>query len=115
MRLVQEPRGRQVAIAARSRPARISGWTLAAILGLAAAAALILYVLIWYGPDMIARHDIGSVTGPLRVFRMQQALDAARDGCSPSARAYSPPRRWYSPPATPSCCIAQSSSPSRAK
>lgn len=44
----------------------------------AAAVAVILYVLIWYGPDVIARHDVGSVTGPLRVFRMQQARDAAR-------------------------------------
>lgn len=41
-------------------------------------AAVIVYLLIWYGPDLIARHDIGNVRGPLRVFRMQQARDAAR-------------------------------------
>jgi uncharacterized protein YjbI with pentapeptide repeats len=41
-------------------------------------AAGIIYLLIWYGPDVIARHDIGNVTGPLRVLRLQQARDAAR-------------------------------------
>jgi pentapeptide repeat protein len=41
-------------------------------------AAVIIYLLIWYGPDVIARHDIGNVTGPLRVLRLQQARDAAR-------------------------------------
>jgi hypothetical protein len=41
-------------------------------------AAVIIYLLIWYGPDMIARHDVGNVTGPLRVLRLQQARDAAR-------------------------------------
>jgi len=41
-------------------------------------AAVIIYLLIWYGPDVIASHDIGSVTGPLRVVRLQQARDAAR-------------------------------------
>ncbi len=40
--------------------------------------AVVVYLLIWYGPDLIARHDVGSVTGPLRTLRMQQALDAAR-------------------------------------
>jgi hypothetical protein len=40
--------------------------------------AVIIYLLIWYGPDVLARHDIGSVTGPLRVLRLQQARDAAR-------------------------------------
>jgi hypothetical protein len=28
--------------------------------------------------DWLARHDIGNVTGPLRVLRLQQARDAAR-------------------------------------
>ena len=41
-------------------------------------AAVIIYLLIWYGPDVIARHDIGNVTGPPRVLRLQQARDAAR-------------------------------------
>lgn len=41
-------------------------------------AAGLIYVLIWYGPDLVARHDIGNVTGPLRVLRLQQARDAAR-------------------------------------
>jgi pentapeptide repeat protein len=41
-------------------------------------AAVIIYVLIWYGPDLIAKHDIGTVTGPLRIFRLQQARDAER-------------------------------------
>ncbi len=40
-------------------------------------AAVIIYLLIWYGPDLIARHDIGNVTGPLRILRLQQARDAA--------------------------------------
>lgn len=40
--------------------------------------AVVIYLLIWYGPDVLARHDIGSVTGPLRVLRLQQARDAAR-------------------------------------
>ena len=42
------------------------------------ATAVIIYLLIWYGPDLLARHDIGTVTGPLRVLRLQQARDAAR-------------------------------------
>ncbi len=41
-------------------------------------AAVIIYLLIWYGPDVLARHDIGNVTGQLRVLRQQQARDAAR-------------------------------------
>ena len=41
-------------------------------------AAVIVYLLIWYGPDVLARHDIGAVTGPLRTLRLQQARDAAR-------------------------------------
>ncbi len=41
-------------------------------------AVVIIYLLIWYGPDVLARHDIGNVTGPLRVLRLQQARDAAR-------------------------------------
>lgn len=41
-------------------------------------AAVVTYLLIWYGPDVIARHDIGNATGPLRILRLQQARDAAR-------------------------------------
>jgi hypothetical protein len=41
-------------------------------------AAVIIYLLIWYGPDAIARHDIGNVTGQLRVLRLQQTRDATR-------------------------------------
>jgi uncharacterized protein YjbI with pentapeptide repeats len=41
-------------------------------------AVVIIYLLIWYGPDVIARHDVGNITGPLRVLRLQQARDAAR-------------------------------------
>jgi hypothetical protein len=40
--------------------------------------AAVIYLLVWLGPDLIARHDIGNVTGPLRVLRLQQARDAAR-------------------------------------
>ena len=39
--------------------------------------AVVLYLLVWYGPDVIARHDIGNVTGALRVLRLQQTRDAA--------------------------------------
>jgi uncharacterized protein YjbI with pentapeptide repeats len=49
-------------------------WLILAIL----AAAVIIYLLIWYGPDVLAHHDIGNVTGPLRVSRLEQARDAAR-------------------------------------
>ena len=41
-------------------------------------AAGIIYLLIWYGPDVIARHDIGSVTGSHRAAALQVARDAAR-------------------------------------
>jgi hypothetical protein len=43
-----------------------------------ACALAVLYLLLWYGPDLIAKHDIGAVTGPLRTLRLQQARDAAR-------------------------------------
>jgi hypothetical protein len=42
------------------------------------AGAAVIYLLVWLGPDMIARHDIENVTGPLRVLRLQQARDTAR-------------------------------------
>ncbi len=44
----------------------------------AGSAVLLVYLLIWYGPDLIARHDVGEVAGQLRVLRLQQARDAAR-------------------------------------
>jgi uncharacterized protein YjbI with pentapeptide repeats len=57
-----------------ARVLRSAGLLIAAI----AVAAAIIYVLVWYGPDVIARHDVGSVTGPQRAIRLQQARDAAR-------------------------------------
>ncbi len=51
----------------------------AALCAIAATATVaVLYLLLWYGPDVLARHDVGSVGGPLRVLRLQQARDAAR-------------------------------------
>lgn len=44
----------------------------------AAAVVAVLYLLLWYGPDVLARHDVGNVSGAPRVFRMQEARDAAR-------------------------------------
>src|SRR5258708_17823641 len=58
----------------KRRIKRWAGWLSLAI----PLAAVIIYLLIWYGPDVIARHDVGNVTGPLRVLRLQQARDAAR-------------------------------------
>jgi len=40
--------------------------------------AVITYLLVWYGPDLIARHDLGPVTGPHWAIQLQQARDAAR-------------------------------------
>ena len=34
-------------------------------------AAVVIYLLIWYGPDLIATHDIGNVTGPLLCSRRE--------------------------------------------
>jgi hypothetical protein len=48
MRSVRKRRRRQLVIIARSRPARIAGWTLAAILGLVAAA--VYGVALWRAP-----------------------------------------------------------------
>lgn len=44
----------------------------------AATAVAVLYLLLWYGPDLLATHDIGNVTGSLRALRLQEARDAAR-------------------------------------
>ncbi len=41
-------------------------------------AAVIMYLLVWYGPDLIARHDVGQATGPQWAVRLQEARDAAR-------------------------------------
>ena len=59
------------------RKKSVQQWALWLAVGIPAA-AVIIYLLIWYGPDLIGRHDIGNVTGPLRVLRLQQARDAAR-------------------------------------
>jgi uncharacterized protein YjbI with pentapeptide repeats len=42
------------------------------------AGAAITYLLVWYGPDLIARHDVGPVAGPQWAIQLQQARDAAR-------------------------------------
>jgi hypothetical protein len=55
-----------------------AGWGSLALLVAVGIICLLTWLLIWYGPDVIARHDIGNVTGPLRILRMQQARDAAR-------------------------------------
>jgi hypothetical protein len=44
----------------------------------AAVAVLYLYLLLWLGPGILAKHDVGSVTGSLRTSRLQTARDAAR-------------------------------------
>ena len=50
-------------------------------------AAVIAYLLIWYGPDGLAGHDIGSVTGLLRTLRLQEARTRHEDDYSHSERA----------------------------
>jgi uncharacterized protein YjbI with pentapeptide repeats len=57
--------------------ARVLRWAGVLIAAIVVASA-ISYVLVWYGPDVIARHDVGLVTGPQRAIRLQQARDAAR-------------------------------------
>lgn len=52
-------------------------WALWLAVGVPVVAAIV-YMLVWYGPDLIARHDVGKVSGPLRMLRLQQARDAAR-------------------------------------
>src|SRR5262249_21987375 len=54
---------------------RRRGGLLAAALIVAAA---ITYLLIWYGPDLLARHDVGLISGSQRAIQLQQARDAAR-------------------------------------
>jgi hypothetical protein len=51
----------------------LAGWLI-----LAVAVAAVFYVLIWYGPDVLARHDVGNVSGPERSLRLQEARDAGR-------------------------------------
>jgi hypothetical protein len=41
-------------------------------------AAGLAYLLLWYGPDAIAVHDVGHVTGSARVVRLQDAKESAR-------------------------------------
>jgi hypothetical protein len=47
---------------------------------LAAAAAVVAVIIVLFGPvtDVIARHDVGAVTGPHRTAALQSARDAAR-------------------------------------
>lgn len=42
---------------------------------------LLIWLLVWYGPDLLARHDIGNITGPLRALRLQQRGTRHADGC----------------------------------
>lgn len=56
---------------------KVARWAALSVIAAAGAVAVV-YLLLWYGPDVLARHDIGNVTGPLRVLRLQQARDAAR-------------------------------------
>lgn len=58
-------------------PPKAAGWLVLAIVT-AGCVVGFAYLLLWYGPDLIARHDIGSVSGPVRLLRLQQARDAAR-------------------------------------
>jgi Pentapeptide repeats (8 copies) len=56
-------------------------WTIRSVLAVLTAAVAFpgLYVLLWYGPDVLARHDVGSaVSGPLRVVLLAYATGAAR-------------------------------------
>jgi hypothetical protein len=53
----------------------IQRWALWLAVALAAA---VIYLLIWYGPDLLARHGIENVTGPLRAFRFDFRRRSAR-------------------------------------
>ena len=59
---------------ARNAVIRRAGWLIVAAL----AAAAVIYLLLWYGPDLIARHDVGTITGTQRAIQLRQARDAAR-------------------------------------
>jgi hypothetical protein len=50
------------------------GLTVAAVVVL----AVVVYVVFWPLSDVIARHDVGSITGPHRAVALQAARDAAR-------------------------------------
>ena len=50
------------------------GLTVAAVVVL----AVVVYVVFWPLSDVIARHDVGSITGPHRALALQAARDAAR-------------------------------------
>lgn len=56
---------------------KVARWAAASLIA-AAAAVAVLYLLLWAGPDVLARHDVGNITGSLRSLRLQQARDAAR-------------------------------------
>ena len=48
------------------------------VIAAAALAALALYVVFWPLSDLIARHDVGAITGLRRAAALQTARDAAR-------------------------------------
>jgi hypothetical protein len=65
-------------VTSRSVPwPKVIRWAALSIIA-AAAAFAVLYLFLWYGPDLLARHDVGPVSGALRLSRLQQARDAAR-------------------------------------
>jgi len=59
-----------------------SSWSILRRLGvigtLTILALAVIVALFWPVADMIAAHDVGRVTGPLRALRLQTARDAAR-------------------------------------
>ncbi len=68
----------RLTVTPRSMPwLKIARWAVALVIA-AAVAVAVLYLLLWGGPDVLARHDVGNVTGSLRALRLEQARDAAR-------------------------------------
>jgi hypothetical protein len=56
---------------------KVLAWTGLAVATVVVVAAA-LYVVFWPLSDLIARHDVGSITGPARAAALQTARDAAR-------------------------------------
>jgi hypothetical protein len=54
----------------------ILGWFAAAVVVVAVG-----YVVFWPLTDLIARHDVGAITGAHRAAALQAARDAARSPC----------------------------------
>ncbi len=48
------------------------------LLVVGAATAVLIYLLLWYGPDLLARHDVASLPGRQRAAELPVALDNAR-------------------------------------